>query len=486
MSNSSEAIVLTSDDVYAVLNVALWIGVGSPNYYNISTMDVMQKYADWVIETNCTGITPEEITKRFGTKPEDASRLIGEGIPSVNALCAATTTIAYQWRDYLPHPTNTDVVVPLYATFTALTAIVMALRLWSRYKIAGGIRSFDWLAIAGFFLTVVWGAIAVYHSVASTHLQAYYDMSWDQIRNSRRVRALPIKYTFMIAELTLQRRKAYKILVMFYPWVMMVIKFSLLIFYYRMTKWNYIHWSVWATTFIVIANTVSAFVLYIVQYPHIDNWNHPFEHERVERRTIQIATSAVYIATDVIIWVMPMPLVFQLKLYPRERILALFTFSLGAVACVASCIRLDSILKYDSFSPQSSSSLLVDAWTIVELYLTLLCASAPAIRALAIHYAPKVLNSVGSAAFSTAATTSTTIAKKTGSATSNTSVNTGSAQKQDVKTTVTSELDDIEKEVEKEFRQAEREAAREAQKEAERQAQEEAEKEAKNGVENLA
>lgn len=454
---TAENYTLSDSDLYQVLSLSLWLGSCAPKYDGLVLIDVIQKFAEYSLAMNFS-ITPENIVDEFGARLSDAQGLITVVFPSAEELGWATNYIIDVIKPHLPHPKNPTVVTPLFIAFTIVTAFIMGLRLWSRFKIAGGIRSFDWLAVAGFFLTAAWGGLAVYHVDVSTENQAFYDITYASV---------------------IKIRAAYFSLTVIYPWVMMVIKFSLLLFYYRMTKWNYIQWSCWATAFIVVGNTVSSLVLYLIQNPHVDWWNYMFEDSRFQRRTVNAAIAGIYIATDVIIWIMPMPLVFQLKLYPRERILALITFSLGAVACVASCIRLDAILKFDTYSAQSSSSLLVDAWTILELYLTLICASAPALRALAIHYAPKMLNSVGSAAFSTAATTSTTVAKKTnGNVSSNTSVNTD--QKGDVKTKVTSELDDLEKEVEKEYARAEREAEREAQKEAERAAQEQAEKDAQN------
>ncbi|KAJ6259646.1 hypothetical protein Dda_5284 [Drechslerella dactyloides] len=451
MADGAANVTLTSDDVYSILSASLWFSCVAPKYADLPTMDVVQIWADYAREVN-NSITPEGVTEKFGASPSDAIAILdlaGGG----ESLRGAVDWMV-ESRPFLPHPTNPNVVVPLFIPFTIITFAIMVLRLWSRYKLAGGVQMFDWLAAAGFLMTVAWSALCVYHAHVSSPYQAYYDQTFNGVRT-----------TAMI----------YFCLMIIYPWIMLVIKASLLLFYYRMTRWNYIQWSVYATAFIVVGNTISATVLYLIQYPHVDYWNRPFENARLNRRTTQTAIAAIYILTDVIIWVIPMPMVFQLKLYPRERILALFTFSLGAVACVASCIRLDTLVKFDQYSAESSTYLLIDAWTMIELYLAIICASAPAIRALAIHYAPKILNSVGSAAFSTAATTSTTVAKKT-SVDSNTSVNTD--QKGDVKTKVTSELDDLEKEVEKEYARAEREAEREAQKEAEREAQEKAEREA--------
>src|SRR4051812_43392447 len=103
-------------------------------------------------------------------------------------------------------------------------------------------------------------------------------------------------------------------------------------FYFRMTTWRYLQWSVLGVGFVVIGNTIAAFLVWMFQCSHVDYWNHQFDLScRINSEAFMIAMSAIYIATDIVIWILPMPLVFQLQLYPRERILALVTFSLGAM-----------------------------------------------------------------------------------------------------------------------------------------------------------
>ncbi|KAK6354187.1 hypothetical protein TWF730_008599 [Orbilia blumenaviensis] len=179
-----------------------------------------------------------------------------------------------------------------------------------------------------------------------------------------------------------------------------LIKISLLLFYYRVATLNYVKWAVYATGTVTIANSVAAIFVHCLSYRPIDYWNHflddpsPF---RINPRIAMLVFGSVYILTDVAIWILPMPMVFQLKLYPREKVIAVVTFSLGAVACVASGFRLWTIDEFQNYSDTSSSPLMIDAWSMIELNLTLICASAPAIRALAIHYAPKLLSTLPSA-----------------------------------------------------------------------------------------
>ncbi|KAK6510592.1 hypothetical protein TWF506_009695 [Arthrobotrys conoides] len=369
---------ISPHDMYQVLGTAMWLGGSSPKFKYETTAEVIKRYADYAWEMR-GNLTAEGISEKFGPPVFQAEWLISIFGGKEN-FAGTTLTIAYQLAPVLPHPANPNVVVPLFISFTIITTLIMALRLWSRYKVAGGIQPFDWLAVAGYVLTVIWGAIAVFHDHINTQWQAFYDKSWYNLAGGL---------------------ETYYVLTLLYPWVMMVIKLSLLLFYYRMTNWNYIRWSVYATTVIVVGTSVSAFMVWLLKCPHVRYWEYPWELCRINVKKAQVAIAGLYIFTDIIIWILPMPLVFQLKLYPRERILALITFSLGAIACVASCYRLVMLEQYTDYSSQSSTTLIIDAWTITELNLTLICSSAPAVRALAIHYAPKILNSLGTVAFST-------------------------------------------------------------------------------------
>ncbi|KAF3931415.1 hypothetical protein ABW19_dt0202014 [Dactylella cylindrospora] len=357
---SAEEVYIDPHDLYQTLSTSLWLGAGAPKLSNLLTGQVVGQFAIEAAQNNYT-FTEDSLIAAFGTRPEDASILLalfggGEGLAQIS------TIIAYQILPYVPHPTNTSAVLPLFIVFTILTTIVIGLRLWSRYKVAGGIKSFDWMALLGYLTMGFYGGYA-----------AFYDKSWNALRDSYEAK-------FVLETL--------------YPFAIMAIKLSLLNFFFCMTTWTIMRYSVLATALLVIGNTLAAFLTLMFQCANLDFWDHQFAMScRINPQKFNIAMSAIYIATDVIIWILPMPLVFQLKLYPRERILAVFTFSLGAIACIASCFRLHAVTKYMIYTEQSSSSLIIDAWTIVELNLALICASAPAVRALAIHYAPKLLSS---------------------------------------------------------------------------------------------
>ncbi|EPS45014.1 hypothetical protein H072_977 [Dactylellina haptotyla CBS 200.50] len=369
--SSSET--LDGDSIVAILSASVLIGASSPKYPNLRILDLIRKYSDYILANNYT-IKAEDLTKYFGTPPPDAPLLIA-ALGGEESMAAFLTAVI-QVEDIIPHPTSPDIVLPLFIALTAMTSIAVGLRIYSRHLVAGGVKAPDWFTVAGYLMTIAWGVVAILHSRATGHYQAYWDKTWHSLRESY---------------------LTYLTLTAFYPWVMMMIKFSLLLFYYEVTPSRYfaVRWAIYGTTFIVVGNTIASFFVTLFSCQPVNYWDHLlYDPCKANLKTALIVFGVIYIVTDVLIWVLPMPLVFQLKLKTRERVLAIITFGIGLVACVASGFRVDAIIKYQNYSSQSSSSLMIDAWTIIELNLALICGCAPAIRALVMYYAPKILDSV--------------------------------------------------------------------------------------------
>ncbi|KAF3263494.1 hypothetical protein TWF192_005775 [Orbilia oligospora] len=340
----SEAPSIPDEDILLMLRLSYWIGSASPKYSNLPILRIIEKYSALVLAQNGT-LSPEDLTEYFGTPPSDIPGFL-KIIGGIDNLSGWTPIIA-EYQYLLPHPRNIGIILPLFLVFLVVTSIAVALRMISRHRVGGGLRSFDWLTLVAHLMAVAYGGLALHSS-----------------------------------RLT-----------------MMTIKLSLCLFYYRMTTMAYIQWGVWVTSFIIIGNTIAGFFVSLFQCSPINNWDNPYTatcRRQSEQRKVLIAMGAIYIFTDVLVWALPIPMVFQLKLYPRQRILALCTFGVGAFAVVASGLRLDSLIENLSLNARGTSTLIIDAWTIIEMNVALLCACAPAIRALVIFLKPKVLSKVGS------------------------------------------------------------------------------------------
>ncbi|KAK6511872.1 hypothetical protein TWF481_000777 [Arthrobotrys musiformis] len=159
---------------------------------------------------------------------------------------------------------------------------------------------------------------------------------------------------------------------------------------------DYLKRAVYATVFLVGGTTVASVFLYAKAYPHTDYWNHPFDSTRVNQLKAQTAITCIFIIADIIIWVLPMPLVMQLMLRPRERASAMCSFSVGVVGLIATAFRLQAIRESYAYDSKGNNGILINAWTIVELNLALIFASVPSVRALIMHYRSRILDIIRS------------------------------------------------------------------------------------------
>ena len=82
--------------------------------------------------------------------------------------------------------------------------------------------------------------------------------------------------------------------------------------------------------------------------------------------TVLMAVGGVGIFTDVVIWLIPIPMVWQLQLNTRERVLAVCTFGVGLVACVGSVMRLVAIRRFLYYGNEDGNDSRdpINAWAV--------------------------------------------------------------------------------------------------------------------------
>ncbi|KAK4655854.1 hypothetical protein QC762_306080 [Podospora pseudocomata] len=93
-------------------------------------------------------------------------------------------------------------------------------------------------------------------------------------------------------------------------------------------------------------------------------------------------TAAFSIAQDIVILVMPLPLLIKLNVNVRSKICIIVMFSLGIFALITSCVRLWALYDFgDSVNPTwDYTNALI--WTGLEVGVSIIVTSLPAIRVL--------------------------------------------------------------------------------------------------------
>ncbi|KAI0471604.1 hypothetical protein GGR56DRAFT_81749 [Xylariaceae sp. FL0804] len=105
-------------------------------------------------------------------------------------------------------------------------------------------------------------------------------------------------------------------------------------------------------------------------------------------------TSSMVIGFDLLIFAVPVPLIRKLQI-PRQQQRALtIVFTIGAVACVASVMRLVAIYNLQHSRDKSSAGVQLGVWSGVECNLSIICACLPSLRPVITHMFPKLLSTV--------------------------------------------------------------------------------------------
>ncbi|KAJ5019300.1 hypothetical protein K4K57_000930 [Colletotrichum sp. SAR 10_99] len=163
-------------------------------------------------------------------------------------------------------------------------------------------------------------------------------------------------------------------------------KISILCFYLRLFPYERFCRLCYAMLAIVITSTTLWVILAIVQCRPIsynwEGWKGDFK-EPVKCLNLNIlswTTSAVSIALDTIILVMPMPLVVKVKSTPRRKIAIISMFSLGVIIVIASCLRLRFNILYGDSVNITWDYVDLMIWTGVEVATSITVTSLPSIR----------------------------------------------------------------------------------------------------------
>ncbi|OTA93718.1 hypothetical protein M434DRAFT_395395 [Hypoxylon sp. CO27-5] len=127
----------------------------------------------------------------------------------------------------------------------------------------------------------------------------------------------------------------------FYTWGMACIKFSILFLYHRIFPATRFRNALFIIGAIVTAWAIQAFFLSIFNcYPISVAWDHGIKGTCIDYGTVTLITGIINIIIDFILLAAPMPLLWNLQMPRRKKILLSCVFAAGCVACVVSIARL--------------------------------------------------------------------------------------------------------------------------------------------------
>ncbi|KAF7878820.1 hypothetical protein EAF04_000023 [Stromatinia cepivora] len=168
-------------------------------------------------------------------------------------------------------------------------------------------------------------------------------------------------------------------------------KFSLLLFYNRLSPIRWFRTSVYLLMFAVLAYSFAfTFALIFPCRPVARNWDIRItDGECINRAAIYTAAAAVNIATDIALLALPIPMIVDLQMPKVQKAGLIFIFTIGSMTCVTSIIRLKTILPLLVFQDETWLVSVPCIWTIVEANLVIICGSFPIMRQFLKHVVPR-------------------------------------------------------------------------------------------------
>jgi hypothetical protein len=170
-------------------------------------------------------------------------------------------------------------------------------------------------------------------------------------------------------------------------------KISLLLFYKRI--FGTVKWFKHLSTVLVVALIVYAIVSCVTGMaqcnPVARAWNRAVDGTCINLTQFFIANGAFATITDIVILIMPLPLVWGLMLPMAQKIALVPIFGLGIFIVIVSTMRLAALIS--TTTSDITYDLMGTLWTIIEYNLAIVCASLPTVRILLVRFFPNQFGS---------------------------------------------------------------------------------------------
>ncbi|KAL4883316.1 hypothetical protein BJY04DRAFT_216616 [Aspergillus karnatakaensis] len=279
-------------------------------------------------------------------------------------------------------PTRGHAVLVVTIICLSLSTIITLLRVWTRLRITRTAGLDDVLIVFGLVFGIGMGVVLCI---------ATEQYGWD-----RHIWDIPLELLPAVSKLNL----SFQIL---FSLSCSITKLSLLWFCKRLlivgTKGVYSRYNIaMIVAMVVVALSCILFLFFSLFHcrPIHAYWDlePQYPHHCLNDGAIVFSASTINIITDVVVTILPMPLIWKLKLPVRQRLAVISIFGLGIIVDVAGSIRTAYVYK----SMLASYDTTWEGWPVllaatIEINVGLICTSAPALRPLVNLYLPRLVGS---------------------------------------------------------------------------------------------
>ncbi|TPX09914.1 uncharacterized protein E0L32_008936 [Thyridium curvatum] len=275
--------------------------------------------------------------------------------------------------NYIVGESRSGDIIAIVTAMTALSTVVLAVRLWSRIGLQGvSPGADDWTIIAAWVFSVAF--------TVDVSTQTAYGLG-------KHLGDLPPTTNFSASlELFYFGEAIYYITVS-------LTKISILCLYLRLIpQRSYRYISYGLMVFVGLTGFCCVLAGVFQCNPIHKAWNPELEGTCFNQVALFMSNAGLNIAQDIIIYLFPIKRFWEIQLPRKQRIALILVFVVGAFVCITGILRLQSLTLASVSADVTWDNYGSAIWSSVEANVGIVCASLVHLKPLIIRYAPSLLN----------------------------------------------------------------------------------------------
>lgn len=180
--------------------------------------------------------------------------------------------------------------------------------------------------------------------------------------------------------------------------IIVFVKISILLQYVTLfvaRRRNAFHYTVHILVWIfVIFYTVITFTFIFQCTPRHKQWNPTVPGRCQDRRQTGVFSGSINVVSDLLILLLPLPVIWRLRMTRNKKFRLLGVFGFGSFACVASIVRLFYTIKANNTTPGSTAYQMEvnkqGLWAMAEVEIGIIVGCIPTLPKFFKHFSSKI------------------------------------------------------------------------------------------------